>query len=106
MSLAAGPVPFGFTFGASNTALLHNGDHDPSLGSMLYQIGNGTAVSKGPGNTAHIGLSDSPYPGDSDFQDLVVTVNPVPEPGSVLLMGLGLISLAFWVRQARARLGN
>ena len=47
----------------------------------------------GPQSTAWLGLSDSAYPGDSDFQDMVVRVDQIPEPASVAAFGAGLLAL-------------
>ena len=47
----------------------------------------------GPQSTAWLGLSDSAYPGDKDFQDMVVRVDQIPEPASVAVFGAGLLAL-------------
>jgi hypothetical protein len=53
------------------------------------------------GLSAWVGLSDLPGP-DHDEQDLVVrvAVEPVPEPATVALVGVGLLSLRFLRRRA------
>ena len=55
----------------------------------------------GPQSTAWIGLSDSAYPGDSDFQDMVVRVDQIPEPASVAVFGAGLLALGL-IRRRKA----
>ncbi len=56
----------------------------------------------GPQSTAWIGLSDSAYPtADSDFQDMVVRVDQIPEPASSVLLGAGLIALGL-IRRRKA----
>ena len=55
----------------------------------------------GPQSTAWIGLSDSAYPGDSDFQDMVVRVDQIPEPASVAVLGAGLLALGL-IRRRKA----
>ena len=101
ISLAtAGNVAFGFTFGPTTSAVLLNGATS-SFGAYAAQIGAGTTASAGPGSIAYLGLSDSPYPADHDFQDMVVTVQATPEPTSLLLFGGGLLALAFCARRRR-----
>jgi hypothetical protein len=52
---------------------------------------------------AYIGLTDLPYPGDHDFQDLGIGVAAVPEPGTwaLMVLGFGALGLAGWRRQRR-----
>jgi hypothetical protein len=97
---AAGDIQFGFTFGPTTSYVLLNGGTSIE-GAYLAQIGTGTTASAGPGSIAYLGLTDGPYPGDHDFQDMVVTVQATPEPTSLLLFGGGLLALAFCARRRR-----
>lgn len=97
VDLAAGNVPFGFSYDQGNGSGGHtliNGQLDNVNGAYLAQIGLGTSANGALGPLAYLGLSDNPYPADTDFQDLTVQVSEVPEPASLALLGIGLIALA------------
>ena len=109
VNLPAGDIPFGFTFGSTHSSVLLNDDVNNAIGAYLATIGpvalTGTPspANAGPGDVAYLGLSDSPYPADADFQDLVVTVTAVPEPASIALLGSALFGMAFGFRRKTSR---
>lgn len=102
LNSVVGNVPFGFTFGTNNANVLLNGQTNAAIGAYLAQIGLGTTPNAAAGLVAYLGLSDQPYPGDADFQDQVVRVASTPEPGTMLLLGAGLVAVATVVRRKKA----
>ncbi len=48
-----------------------------------------------------IAFEDIPGGGDMDYEDLIVNVNTVPEPASILMIGIGLIGIAGIARKMK-----
>jgi hypothetical protein len=107
MTLAAGAMPFVFTASPSSGpngprgCVLTDGstsNAQPYTGCADYfvALGNSTVTpgQTSPGqNSAYIGLTDLPFPGDHDFQDLDILVQQIPGPGSLSILGFGLLGL-------------
>lgn len=55
-----------------------------------------------PGPTYWIGIEDlRGFESDKDYQDMVVSVTPIPEPGTIGLFGAGLLLSGYWIRRRR-----
>jgi hypothetical protein len=116
--LPGGDIPFQFTADAagaiaeptggcvlSNSSITNAGPG----GCANYFVGLGSSTIT-PGLTApaetlaYIGLTDSPFPGDDDFQDLAVSVRelPIPEPATLAILGTGMAALGV-IRRRKAK---
>lgn len=77
---------------------LTNGQNDATTASSLQSIGMWLSSD---GNTAWLLWDDSGYGPDDNHDDLIVrlTYRSVPEPGTLALLGLGLVCIAMFRRR-------
>jgi hypothetical protein len=107
---SAGLIPFQYITGDGLFTLTNDGTNNPdphATASAGYFLGVDPYLATGTfqesGTAVYAGLTDrgtpvgSP-PIDHDFQDMGVRIS-VPEPGSIFLIGIGMVGLAFGRRK-------
>jgi hypothetical protein len=92
---------FGFVLQNTASGAKFYGDDEMNGGNAPQMLVFNSIGAAGAG--FWFAFEDVPYSGaDGDFNDLVFhgqSINPVPEPGTMMLLGSGLVGLASWGRK-------
>jgi hypothetical protein len=96
---SGGPNPFNFNFNATTELFAVGGYHTGTAGQVWNHVANPVGfISGNAGQLVSVGSSQYGYI-EVGNSTLTATRQPVPEPGSLLLLGTGLAGLA--VRRRR-----
>jgi len=102
----AGLIDFRFVNTTHPATATNDGVHNPKDTAAGYFLGIDPYLAGGAfetiGSVVYAGFTDLPCTGpacDHDYQDLGVRISTVPEPGSILLLGIGFMSLVYGRRK-------
>lgn len=115
LNFAAGLLLFQYVNLTTGLSAINDGSHNLSPDHAPFPTGPGyflgvdpylaTGQNDAAGRVVYAGFTDNGFTaagsGDHDYEDLAVRISTVPEPGSMALLGLGLLAMA-GVRRRRS----